>query len=110
MFAIFSPIRRSTALVLLSCGLIVGAIAGGSISAWTKHRTVPLYPAAVLAAGKDGEEKGPDAMGFAPVLKPALAAVVNISSSRVVKMPGAPNAPFFNDPFFRQFSGSVVGS
>jgi S1-C subfamily serine protease len=44
-------------------------------------------------------------MGFAPVLKPALAAVVNISSSRIVKTVQAPFGPFFDDPFFRQFFG-----
>jgi serine protease Do len=40
------------------------------------------------------------------VLKPALAAVVNISSSRIVKTPQAPFGPFFEDPFFRQFFGN----
>jgi serine protease Do len=40
--------------------------------------------------------------GFAPILKPALPAVVNIASSRVVKMP---ESPFLNDPFLQRFFG-----
>jgi serine protease Do len=42
------------------------------------------------------------ALGFAPVFKPALPAVVSIASSRIVKVP---QTPFFNDPFFQQFFG-----
>jgi serine protease Do len=41
-------------------------------------------------------------LGFAPVFKPALPAVVSIASSRIVKVP---QTPFFNDPFFQQFFG-----
>ncbi len=42
--------------------------------------------------------------GYAPVIDPALPAVVNISSSKVVKQQN--NLPaMFNDPFFRQFFG-----
>ena len=42
--------------------------------------------------------------GFAPVVKGAVPAVVNISSTRVVKTRGQQN-PFMNDPFFQQFFG-----
>jgi serine protease Do len=46
--------------------------------------------------------------GFASILKPVLPAVVNISSSKVVKNKGE-NSPLFNDPFFRQFFGNQFG-
>jgi serine protease Do len=47
--------------------------------------------------------------GFSSVLKPALPAVVNIHTSKVVKQkPGMMN-PFGNDPFFRQFFGDQFG-
>jgi serine protease Do len=50
------------------------------------------------------------ANGFASVLKPALPAVVNIHSSKVVKPSGqSPYMPFFNDPLFRQFFGEPFG-
>lgn len=43
--------------------------------------------------------------GFASVIDPALAAVVNISSTKVVKRQNQLPGFFFNDPFFRQFFG-----
>lgn len=42
--------------------------------------------------------------GFASVIGPALPAVVNISSTKVVKQQQRPN--LFMDPFFRQFFGN----
>jgi serine protease Do len=46
--------------------------------------------------------------GYSSILDPALSAVVNISSSKVVKQQN--NFPgFFNDPFFRQFFGDQFG-
>lgn len=46
--------------------------------------------------------------GFSSIIDPALPAVVNISSTRMIKqqnnMPG-----FFSDPFFRQFFGQQFG-
>jgi serine protease Do len=45
--------------------------------------------------------------GYSTVIDPALPAVVNISSTKVVKQ--QLNMPdFFNDPFFRQFFGNQV--
>ena len=45
--------------------------------------------------------------GFASVLTPALPAVVNISSTKIVKTQN--NMPdFFNDPMFRQFFGNQM--
>jgi serine protease Do len=46
--------------------------------------------------------------GFSSVIDPALPAVVNISSTKVVKQQVVPN-PFLNDPFFRQFFGNQFG-
>jgi serine protease Do len=46
--------------------------------------------------------------GFASVLQPALPAVVNIHSSKVVKA-RPQTMPFFNDPMFRQFFGPQLG-
>lgn len=46
--------------------------------------------------------------GFSSIIEPALPAVVNISSTKVVKQQAVPN-PFLNDPFFRQFFGNQFG-
>lgn len=43
--------------------------------------------------------------GFASVIDPALPAVVNISSTTLVKQQQANIPGVFNDPFFRQFFG-----
>lgn len=43
--------------------------------------------------------------GYAPVIDPALPAVVNISSTKVVKAENNLPASMLNDPFFRRFFG-----
>jgi serine protease Do len=47
--------------------------------------------------------------GFASVLTPVLPAVVNISSTKILKQKNNANMPdIFNDPFFRQFFGNQL--
>ncbi len=97
-------IRHSVAAVLGICILAAGAALAFGISSWTGHPVfgssyaIPVYIGQSKAAGA----APPSGTGFAPILEPALPAVVSITSSRVVK---APQSPFFNDPFFQQFFG-----
>jgi serine protease Do len=99
-------VRRPVAIAAISGVLIAGGVSGAALSLWAKHSAFfSQSPAVVIAAGKTVEAAPANTLGFAPVLKPALAAVVNISSSRIVKTPSAPYGPFFGDPFFRQFFG-----
>ncbi len=42
---------------------------------------------------------------FVPVVKATMPAVVNISTSRVVRSPGGQDSAFMDDPLFRQFFG-----
>ena len=58
--------------------------------------------AAVGATGNFNE-------GFSAVVEPLLPAVVNISTSKMVKSSQNGDSPFFNDPFFRQFFGNPFG-
>jgi S1-C subfamily serine protease len=90
-------------LTMLVLGLLLVAFVpqtGNSTSAASK---VPLKidkdPAAVnLAEFKNG---------YAPVIDPALPAVVNISSTKMVKQQSDNFPSFsFDDPFFRQFFGN----
>jgi hypothetical protein len=91
-------IRRSMAVAAISAVLIAGGVSGAALSLWAKHgSSFSQLPAVVVAAGKTVEAAPPNALGFAPVLKPALAAVVNISSSRIAKTPSAPSGPFFEE-------------
>ncbi len=81
--------------------LVIGALVGSVTTAKAvSGRAVPI---AVAAPGPVTAALSIET-GFAPVARAVAPAVVNISSSRVVRNPqGA--APFFNDPFFRQFFG-----
>lgn len=47
--------------------------------------------------------------GFASIIDPALPAVVNISSTKIVKQQDISPNIFSNDPFFRQFFGDQFG-
>ncbi|MBI3777406.1 MAG: DegQ family serine endoprotease [Gammaproteobacteria bacterium] len=48
---------------------------------------------------------GPTPPNFVPVVKAVMPAVVNISTTRVVKQGAETSSPFMDDPFFRQFFG-----
>jgi serine protease Do len=98
-------LQRSAIISALVIVFLVGGILGLFAWPWAGHpvlgheKLVPVFVTrgASAAAGPDGMS-----MGFAPVLKPILPAVVSITSSRIVKVP---QNRFFNDPFFQQFFG-----
>ena len=69
---------------------VLGAQRAQKVSFKTAQSTTPVS----LADFKNG---------FSTVIDPALSAVVNISSTKVVKRPNMPG--LFNDPFFQQFFG-----
>ena len=74
---------------------------------------VPCRPAPDTSSLRIAGDSSPVSLanfknGFSSVIDPALPAVVNISSTKVVKQQVVPN-PFFNDPFFRQFFGNQFG-
>jgi serine protease Do len=90
-------ITKSTAALFAVIALLVGALVV-TISSPTR---IPVFADTSRAA-----ETGP-ITSFAPVVKRAIPAVVNISSSKVVKEQGGEEGGqgLFNDPFFRQFFG-----
>ena len=104
----FLQVRQSAAIVIVIVVLVAGAAVGAAVSAWAGHSVlgstheVPVY---ISQAGRGGDTRNANSIGFAPVLKPALPAVVSITSSRIVK---TPQSPFFNDPFFQQFFGGQL--
>jgi serine protease Do len=87
-------ISKSTAALLAVIAMLVGALV---ITISTPNR-IPVF-----ADTSRGVESGA-LTTFAPVVKRAMPAVVNISSSKVVK--DQPQQGFFDDPFFRQFFGN----
>jgi len=89
-------IRISTTILLM----LVALLAGGLVMSYN-HHNIPVFVSTAQAAGY---EPGP-LVSFAPVVKRAAPAVVNISSSKVVKTRGYQMPGMFDDPFFRQFFG-----
>jgi S1-C subfamily serine protease len=86
-------------------------IAGLSAGAWITARTghLPFSYETVHAAAAPATTPVNDRLsieaGFAPVVEKILPAVVNVSSSRMVKTGGSPfekGSPLENDPFFGQ--------
>jgi serine protease Do len=91
-------IRTSTAVLLAVVAILIGALA---MNLAGTHR-VPVFIDTAHAATT---EPGP-LTSFAPIVKRAMPAVVNISSSKVVKSQAeGPGGGLFDDPLFRQFFG-----
>jgi serine protease Do len=102
-------IRRWAATVVILAALVGGGLLASSLKNWTGHAIVGAAPVTVPMA-KDALpiSLGNFTNGFSSVLKPALPAVVNIHTSRMVKHEQG-MSPFSNDPFFRQFFGDQFG-
>ncbi|MGA8439093.1 MAG: DegQ family serine endoprotease [Candidatus Sulfotelmatobacter sp.] len=101
----FLQVRQSVAIVIVAVILVAGAALGTAVSSWAGHPALGSsheVPVSISQARGAEDAASLNAMGFAPILKPALPAVVSITSSRIVKVP---QMPFFNDPFFQQFFG-----
>jgi serine protease Do len=104
-------IRRPMAAVALVLALAIGGtgawfLAAGGHTALGAGRTVAIK---VADDSSPAAERVSFAAGFAPIVQPDLPAVVNISTSKMVKAETAEN-PFENDPFFRQFFGNGNGN
>lgn len=103
-------IRHWVATVVVLVALAGGALLSQGFRNWTGH-TVFGAPGAPIAIAQNALpiSLGNFANGFSAVLKPALPAVVNISSSKVVKPGRNQMSPAFSDPMFRQFFGDQFG-
>ncbi|MBV8844859.1 MAG: trypsin-like peptidase domain-containing protein, partial [Bryobacterales bacterium] len=89
-----------TAIVALLLALGAGALAGS----WATAKTNKTVPTLIATGVSPAASQVSFADGFAPIVKNAVPAVVNVSSSRIVQTRGQ-NLPFFSNPFFRQFFG-----
>jgi serine protease Do len=100
-------IRRPVAAAALVMALALGAaatwfFATGGQTAFGAGRSLDIKVA--NDAANPAATRVSFADGFASIVQPNLPAVVNISTSKMVKNQQADN-PFGNDPFFRQFFG-----
>ena len=94
--------RRPQA-IMLAAALVLGLVGLGFASAshLANQRALELKLAA--------SDEAPSRAGFAPVVKKALPSVVNISSSKVSKIPAEFSEQMPDDPLFRQFFGRDGG-
>lgn len=104
-----NPRRAFPVGILVAIILIL--VFGGLLRSGVIH--MPGYPvhAAPQVAVNMAQSDAPVSLGefkngFSSIIDPALPAVVNVSSTKVVKRPNVPN--LFMDPFFRQFFGGQV--
>jgi len=105
--------RHWLAILLCCCVFVIGAAVGVTVTSRAGYTGFSSQQRAAAylnqAQGTEPKNNGPapspNALGFAPVLKPALPAVVSILSSRVVNVP---QNPLFNNPFFQQFFGGQM--
>jgi serine protease Do len=102
-------VRGSIAVAAMLAAAILGALVGSAATALTGRSIVGAASRVpILVAEEQGATAGAVSFsaGFWPVAERAAPAVVNISSSKVVRSPeSGPAAPFFLDPFFRDFFG-----
>jgi serine protease Do len=99
-------IPRWVAALALAVAVIGGGILAVGMKDWSGQKVFGAQNLDLrLARGVEPISLGTFSNGFASVLKPALPAVVNIHSSKIVKSRPNQMMPFFNDPFFKQFFG-----
>jgi serine protease Do len=103
-------IPRWVAMVAVGAALIGGGVLAVGLRNWTGSAVLGAPNLDVTMARSSAPVPlGNFSNGFASVLKPALPAVVNIHTSKVVKAKPQSQMPFFNDPSFRQFFGDQFG-
>ncbi len=99
-------IPRWVATIVVLAALVGGGLLALGLRNWTGHPVFGAPKLDITVARDAGPVSlGSFSNGFASVLKPALPAVVNIHTSKIVKQRSGPEMPFFNDPLFRQFFG-----
>ena len=98
-------IPRWLMALVVAVALIGGGVLALELKDWSGHEVLGAQNLELRMARRvEPISLGNFSNGFASVLKPALPAVVNIHTSKIVKSRGQ-QMPFFNDPMFRQFFG-----
>src|SRR4030067_1672167 len=85
--------------VFLLSGVLVGVLFSAGSGWMSPAESAPSLSPVALGGSN----------GFPAVAKATMPAVVNISTTRVVKSQGMPASPFMNDPFFKHFFGEEFG-
>ncbi len=99
-------VKRSVAILGLTGTLIVGGLMGALTTAWA--RSAPAArpgPVFAVSQSKPLVDVSSLAEGFRPVVQKAQPAVVNVSTTKIIKTEQFGPSPFFSNPFFRDFFG-----
>ena len=103
-------IRRWVATVVVVAAFAGGALLSQGFRDWAGHAVFGASREPItIAQNALPVSLGNFANGFSAVIKPALPAVVNIRTSKIVKPQANQMSPMFNDPMFRQFFGDQFG-
>jgi serine protease Do len=103
-------IRRWVATVVVVAAFAGGALLSQGFREWAGHAVFGASREPITIAQNALQVSlGNFANGFSAVIKPALPAVVNIRTSKIVKPQANQMSPMFNDPMFRQFFGDQFG-
>jgi serine protease Do len=103
-------IRRWVATVVVIAAFAGGALLSQGFREWAGHAVFGASREPItIAQNALPVSLGNFANGFSAVIKPALPAVVNIRTSKIVKPQANQMSPMFNDPMFRQFFGDQFG-
>ena len=103
-------IRRWVATVVVIAAFAGGALLSQGFREWAGHAVFGASREPItIAQNALPVSLGNFANGFSAVIKPALPAVVNIRTSKIVKPQADQMSPMFNDPMFRQFFGDQFG-
>ena len=98
-------VAASTAALVLVTAVGAGTMAGS----WATAKTGKTIPILMTTQASAASAKVTFEDGFAPVSKRVVPAVVNVSSSKIIRTPGGDiPSPFFSDPLFRQFFGNTL--
>ncbi len=103
----FKTVRRwiTIAIFMIGLGIVVGVTISSNLNLTPAGKAVSNEgkgaPPASTSLSRQDET-------FVEISKADTPAVVNISTTRMVKNEGGPN-PFFEDPFFRRFFGEEFG-
>ncbi len=104
-----APSRRTIALglLLIGAGVILGLVVAADLGWLPMGHAVPEAPSAPKPVAVAPPAAGTD-RNFVEVAKAVTPTVVNISTSRISRLPeGHAGAPF-DDPFFRRFFGDEL--
>jgi len=91
---------KAVLVIVLLVGIAIGLILAANLQRFPFSPTHSAPKKLALPGDLSGLGEG-----FVEVAKATKPAVVNISTTRVIRLREAPFSPFFNDPFFRRFFG-----